>query len=422
MRADTIWRKKASRLFQEMRGGSWLVEQVGEIISQGKRGLDGLVLELGRMVAEAIMYMEREEIAGPDYRPYRSEVYKWASQRGSVFIGDRKVKLDHPRLRGPQGEMGLRTYGKQKERGKFSEELLGRVLRGLAGRRYQETLVEAAGAFGVSPSSVSRHLIEATAGKLKEFRERTLKDFHGFVLFIDTIHRGGEAFIVGLGLDVAGKKRVLGFWQGATENHEICEALLSELDSRGLVVSKKMLFVTDGGKGIIKALKERVGSGLIHQRCTIHKDRNIQRHLAKRWRKEAHRRFRAALEQNSYADAKRMLKDFEQWLRQLNESAADSLGEAFEGILTLHRLKVPALLRKTLHSTNPIESMFSTVRDCEGNLKRYRGSRMSQRWLGAVLLHCEQGFKKVKGYAGIKQVMEAIEAEQAEGRKVKSAA
>src|SRR3972149_5825728 len=402
MREDTIWRKKASRLFQEMRGGSWLLEQVGEIISQGKRGLDGLVLELGRMVAEAIMYMEREEIAGPDYRPYRSEVLKWASQPGSVFIGDRKVKLKH--------------------RGKFSEELLGRVLRGLAGRRYQETLVEAAGAFGVSPSSVSRHLVEATASKLKEFRERTLKDFHGFALFIDTIHRGGEAFIVGLGLDVAGRKRVLGFWQGATENHEICEALLSELDSRGLVLSKKILFVTDGGKGIIKALRDRIGSGLIHQRCTIHKDRNIQGHLAKRGRKEAHLRFRAALEQNSYADAKRMLRDFEQWLRQLNESAADSLREAFEEILTLHRLKVPALLRKTLHSTNPIESMFSTVRDCEGNLKRFRGSRMAQRWLGAVLLHCEQGFKRVKGYAGVKQVMAAIDAEQAEGRKVKSAA
>jgi hypothetical protein len=41
-------------------------------------------------------------------------------------------------------------------------------------------------------------------------------------------------------------------------------------------------------------------------------------------RREAHRRLRAALEQNSYADAKRMLKDLEQWLRQLNESAADS--------------------------------------------------------------------------------------------------
>ena len=89
-----------------------------------------------------------------------------------------------------------------------------------------------------------------------------------------------------------------------------------------------------------------------------------------------------------------------------------------EEMLTLHRLKVPTLLRKTLHSTNPIESMFSTVRDCEGSLKRYRGSRMSQRWLGAVLLHCEQGLMRVKGYAAIKQVIAAIKAEQAEGRKL----
>jgi hypothetical protein len=34
-------------------------------------------------------------------------------------------------------------------------------------------------------------------------------------------------------------------------------------------------------------------------------------------------------------------------------------------------LKVPALLRKTLHSTNPIESVFSRVRSCEKNIKRY---------------------------------------------------
>jgi hypothetical protein len=56
-----------------------------EVISEGKRGLDGLALELGRMVAEAVMYLEREEIAGPDYQPYRSEVRKWASQPGLVF-------------------------------------------------------------------------------------------------------------------------------------------------------------------------------------------------------------------------------------------------------------------------------------------------------------------------------------------------
>ena len=41
----------------------------------------------------------------------------------------------------------------------------------------------------------------------------------------------------------------------------------------------------------------------------------------------------------------------------------------------LHKLKVPALLRKSLHSTNPIESMFSMVRSCERNIKRYRSSQ-----------------------------------------------
>jgi hypothetical protein len=168
MREDTIWRKKASRVFGELRGGAWLVGRVGEIITEGKRGLDGLVLELGQMVAEAIMYIEREEEAGPDYRPHS--------------IGDRKVKVQHPRLRGAQGEIGLRTYGRLKERGSFSEELLGRVLRGLAGRRYQETLVEAAGAFGVSGSSVSRHIVEATGRALKEFRERSLRGFGCFAV------------------------------------------------------------------------------------------------------------------------------------------------------------------------------------------------------------------------------------------------
>ena len=117
-----------------------------------------------------------------------------------------------------------------------------------------------------------------------------------------------------------------------------------------------------------------------------------------------------------------MLLEFEQWLREINESAADSLLEAIEQILTLHQLEVPELLRKTLHSTNPIESMFSTVRDCEGNIKRYRGTGMTQRWLAAVCLHCEKGFRKVKGYRSITSVVKKIEAMQADGRQLSAAA
>jgi len=409
VRRDTKKRKKATQALQAAQEKAWWTDRMFQVMVGGKRALDATMQEIGRMVAETIMYMEREEIAGPDYHP-TSPLQKWASQPGSIYLGDQKIHVEHPRLRGPDGEVALRTYEQLKRRGGFSEELLAEVLRGMSARKYEETVTEAGKAFGVSPSSVSRHLVEATAKQLVQFRERRFDDFQVFGLFLDTVHRGGQAFVVALGIDLEGIKVPLGFWEGATENHEICEELLVDLERRGLKLSKRVLWVTDGGAGIIKALKDRYGKTLIHQRCTIHKDRNIQRHLPKRYRKEAHHLFTTALEQNRYRDAKKMLEDFERWLREINESAADSLLEAIEEVLTLHTLKVPALLRKTVHSTNPIESMFSMVRDCESNIKRYRNSKMRQRWLAAVLLHCEQRFKRVKGHASIAAVVAAIDA------------
>ena len=414
MKLNTIQRKKAREGFEAVFGKEELVNRMYQIIKAGKQGLDGFAQELGSLLVEAIMDMDREERSGPQYQPVREGVYKWAYQKGSLYMGDRKISVRHPRLRGPGGEIPLESYETLKKPGAFSEELLNKILLGISARKYRETLMETAGAFGVSPGTVSRHVVEVTVQRLRDFKERALSDIVAFAVFIDTIHRGGEAFLVALGIDTEGHKHVLGFWEGATENHEVCEELFSDMERRGLRLSKKILWVTDGGKGIIKALKERFGKKLIHQRCTIHKDHNIQRHLAKKYRKEAHRRFKIALEQNSYEDAKRMLLELEKWLRGINESAADSLMEAIEEILTLHRLKVPGLLRKTLTSTNPIESMFSTVRDCEGNIKRYRNSAMSQRWLATVLLHCEKGFRRVKGYLSIAEVMATIDQIQEE--------
>lgn len=422
MQLSTIQRRKARGGFEAAFGKEELVNRMYHIIKTGKQGLDDFVEELGRMVVEAIMDMEREERSGPQYQPVHKEVYKWAYQKGSLYLGDRKISVSRPRLRGPEGEISLASYETLKKAGVFSEQLLNKILGGLSARKYRDTLLEAAGAFGVSPGAISRHIVEVTAQKLKDFKERSLLGIGAFAIFIDTIHRGGEAFLIALCIDWEGHKHVLGFWQGATENHELCEELLSDMERRGLELSKKILWVTDGGKGIIKALKERFGKKLIHQRCTIHKDRNIQRHLAKKYRKEAHRRFKMALEQTHYEDAKKMLKEFERWLRAINESAADSLQEAFEEILTLHRLRVPALLRKALTSTNPIESMFSTVRDCEGNIKRYRNSTMSQRWLATVLFHCEKGFRRIKGYLGIGEVTATIEQIQEEERALQKAA
>jgi hypothetical protein len=45
------------------------------------------------------------------------------------------------------------------------------------------------------------------------------------------------------------------------------------------------------------------------------------------------------------------------------------------------------------------------------SVKRYRDSRMMQRWLAAVLLFSEKGFRRIKGFDSIPDVLEQIEAE-----------
>jgi transposase-like protein len=412
MKIETKNRKNAMPGFRQITQQEKQRQTMHEILQTGAQALNELSLELGRQLAQFILYAEREELSGPDYQPSQKGLQKWASEPGSVYLGGQKVRIERPRLRRGDQEVQLKSYQAMRQKNGFSDQLLAGALGGLSARRYRETLVKSAQAFGVSPSAISERLVEATARELKTFKERRLEDFTPLAVFIDTVHRGGQAFVVALGLDTAGKKRALGFWEGASENADTALALLADLEARGLRLSAKILFIVDGGKGVIKALKDRFGAKLLLQRCAIHKDRNLQAHLPKKHRKEAHRRYRIALEQNDYKEAEKLLKELEKWLRGINESAADSLLEAFNELLTLHRLKAPALLRKTLYSTNPIESLFSRVRHCERNIKRYRNSSMRQRWLGSVLLYAEKSFRAVKGHEEIQQLLKNIEEEQ----------
>ena len=120
MRADTKKRKNATQMLRATQEQEWWADQVVQVMLKGKRALDTAMLDIGRLVAETLMYMEREEKSGPDYHPTSSGLRKWASQRGSIYIGDQKLSVEHPRLRGPEGEVGLRTYEQLKNRGGFS--------------------------------------------------------------------------------------------------------------------------------------------------------------------------------------------------------------------------------------------------------------------------------------------------------------
>ena len=80
MKVNTKSRKNARRGFEQIFGKQALIDRMYQIVSQGKQGLDAFLLELGRMMAETVMYIDREEVAGPDYHPKDCAIQKWAGR------------------------------------------------------------------------------------------------------------------------------------------------------------------------------------------------------------------------------------------------------------------------------------------------------------------------------------------------------
>jgi len=133
------------------------------------------------------------------------------------------------------------------------------------------------------------------------------------------------------------------------------------------------------------------------QRCQIHKRCNVVEHLPKSAQGDYDRRIRNAYAVTDYAAAKAELEKIFRQLEGINPSAAHSLGEGMEETLTVHRFGVGWLLRRTLASTNPIESCLSTVEKVARNVKRWREGGQALRWTATGLLEAQKKFRRVKG-------------------------
>ena len=112
----------------------------------------------------------------------------------------------------------------------------------------------------------------------------------------------------------------------------------------------------------------------------------------------------------NYDAAKQALNRLHRELMDLNPSAARSLAEGMEETLTVHRLQIPMQLRKTLASTNIIESAFAIVERVCGNVKRWQGGDQRERWVGSGLLVAEKQFRRVKGHKLIPLLLRQLDA------------
>jgi len=97
------------------------------------------------------------------------------------------------------------------------------------------------------------------------------------------------------------------------------------------------------------------------------------------------------------------------WLERLNPDAASSLWEGMEETLTVVRLGVPELLRRTLAMPNPTESAFSVAENVTRRGKCWRQGDMRQRWCTAGLLRAESKFHRVQGHSCMHQLRRALD-------------
>lgn len=97
------------------------------------------------------------------------------------------------------------------------------------------------------------------------------------------------------------------------------------------------------------------------------------------------------------------------WLDKNYPSAARSLKEGLEETLTLHKLKAHRKIRKSLSTTNPIESLNSGIRNITRRVKRWKNSNMVIRWVCTGIVESERNFKKINGYNHIDSLLINIE-------------
>jgi putative transposase len=117
----------------------------------------------------------------------------------------------------------------------------------------------------------------------------------------------------------------------------------------------------------------------------------------------------AAYSSTDFTEAKVALQRLQKELEQRNPSAAASLAEGLEETLSIHKLRMAPLLRRTFRSTNPIESAFSMVEKICANVKHWTGGDHRLRWVASALLYAESRFRRLQGYNQIPFMIKELE-------------
>lgn len=357
-----------------------------------------------------LLEQEVEHLTGPKFSRKGSELlYRGGSAKTSLLVDGAKVQCNRPRVRDHKGrEVELSIYEKLRDQDLYDSQIAARLIEGVSTRNYQPVVDALSKKTGISKSSVSTAFIRASKKDLEKINTADLSDYKFVSIFIDGTNFSDKLAVVAVGITTKCEKITLGLKEGTTENAELVKDLLSSIVDRGFKISTaRLLAVLDGGKALKSAVKALWGETVLIQRCWIHKLRNLKDYIPDENHSQLYWRMKKIMGLNSYQAATAELHRLRDWLSTISVDAVNSLNEAGLDLLTLHALGVTGDLRKSLASTNIIESLIGVSKKKTGRvsnwkyhpkLKRKIPRDKVLRWLASAIEAHRPKMRRLRGH------------------------
>lgn len=343
-----------------------LAEIMGRVQNEGLEllGENGVLKGLVKQIMEAALDAERTDHLGYDQgdpagRGSGNSRNGTSPKKVITDAGD--VDLDVPRDRAGTFEPQLVPKNARRIEG-FNELVCGLLSKGMSTRDIQDHLFKVYGV-ETSPELISK-ISDAIIPELRAWQERALDAVYP-ILYLDAIvvkvrdnHTViNKAVHIAMGVDVEGRKQVLGMWIDKTEGAKFWLGVLTELKNRGL--SDVLIVCCDGLTGFPEAI-EATWPNATAQTCVVHLLRNSVKYVSFKDRKKITTALKPVYAAPTIEAAAEALDDF-----------ALEWGDRYPAVVELWRRNwerfIPFLafdkeIRKVIYTTNAIESLNYQLR------------------------------------------------------------
>jgi putative transposase len=273
------------------------------------------------------------------------------------------IRLRIPRTR--QRSFLPRWIGRLERRSPEVAQLIRQAfLRGISTRQVGRVVAVLTGE-QVSAQTVSR-LTRVLDQAVKEYHERPLGDDWAYLVLDGVWLKVRRAFgpqrvllLVAYGVRRNGQRELLAFTRAKSEGQAGWEGLLNDLFQRGLRGKNLQMVITDGCAGLARAL-ETVYPRARHQRCWVHKMRNILEKARRRDEPQIKTQAQKIYLAENAAAARRAFGRFRFRWRSLYPTMVRQLERDLPELL--HFFAFPRHLWRKLRTTNVIERCFVEVR------------------------------------------------------------